>query len=77
MQKVVLHTAKGTAKLDPAAKYRVVLSTYLAKGGDGFTMLKGKTVSKKKGRDIDVVGAYIARHNPLPRPETGRIIFVK
>ncbi len=77
VQKVLVRTEKGMERLNPAAKYRVVLSSYIAKGGDGFTMLKGKTVSKKKGRDTDVVCTYITRHNPLPRPETGRIVFVK
>ncbi len=77
VQKVLVRTEKGMERLNPAAKYRVVLSSYIAKGGDGFTMLKGKTVSKKKGRDTDVVCTYITRHNPLPRPETGRLVFVK
>lgn len=77
VQKVVLNTGKSQAPLDPDAKYKVVLTSYLVKGGDGFTMLRGKAVTKKKARDTEVVSAYLSRHDPLPMPETGRIVFVK
>lgn len=77
IQKAVLYDGHKEARIDPKAKYKVVLPSYLVKGGDGFTMLKGKAVTKKKGRDIDVMLDYLRRHDPLPKPETGRIVFVK
>ena len=63
--------------LDKAGRYAVVLPSYIAKGGDGYTMLiHGKTLSAPDPMDADVVGAYIKAHSPMPMPLTGRITKV-
>lgn len=63
--------------LDKAGRYAVVLPNYIAKGGDGYTMLiHGKTLSAPDPMDADVVGAYIKAHSPMPMPLTGRITKV-
>lgn len=67
--------ARGqTRVLDKNTRYRVVLPSYLARGGDGYAMLvQGKSVSAPDPMDADVVGAYIKTHSPLKMPRTGRI----
>lgn len=63
--------------LDKAGRYAVVLPSYLAKGGDGYTMLTdGRTLPAPDPMDADVVGAYIKAHSPLSMPMTGRITKV-
>lgn len=57
------------------SRYRVVLSNYLAQGGDHFRMLvKGKSLVHKKPKDVDVLANYLGIHNPLPKPRMGRLI---
>ncbi len=69
---------RGKARpLDKAERYAVVLPSYIAKGGDGYTMLThGKTLPAPDPMDADVVGAYIKAHSPLSMPLTGRITKV-
>lgn len=67
--------ADGTAQpLDRAARYVVVLPSYLAQGGDGYTMLtEGTIVAAPDPMDADIVSAYIKARSPLPMPRAGRI----
>ena len=70
---------EGRARpLDPAAFYKVVLSDYLADGGDGYAMLKqGRLVPAPDPLVLDVVTDYLRAHDPLARPLTGRIVRVR
>ena len=36
--------------LDPEAEYKVILSSYLVDGGDGYTMIKNNTITHDFGR---------------------------
>lgn len=70
---------EGRARpLDPAAFYKVVLSDYLADGGDGYAMLKqGRLVPAPDPLVLDVVTDYLRAHDPLACPLTGRIVRVR
>ncbi|MBV9542435.1 MAG: bifunctional metallophosphatase/5'-nucleotidase [Alphaproteobacteria bacterium] len=59
--------------LDPAADYRVVVSNFLADGGDGLSLLR-------EGRDrvtgigaVDAMEAYLRANSPLAPPSPDRI----
>ena len=68
----------GFVPLQAVEKYRVVLADYLARGGDGYTMLaRGKRVEAPDPIDSDLVTEYVKRHNPLPAPRTGRLKVVR
>ncbi|MDQ7831666.1 MAG: bifunctional metallophosphatase/5'-nucleotidase [Desulfovibrionaceae bacterium] len=63
------------APVDPAAAYRVAISDYLARGGDGYGMLKDRARNVMlDGRAMDeMVAAYLAAHAPLALAMDGRI----
>ena len=67
---------KGTATpLSLKTRYGVVTIEYLARGGDGYEMLKGsKVISSPEPIDITVVEGYLKKHSPLPQPRGERII---
>lgn len=55
-------------------RYKVVLIDFLARGGDGYAWLtRGNVVSAPDPLDVDVLGAYVRKHSPLPMPKDGRI----
>ena len=65
----------GVRPLDPAGRYKVVLLDFLARGGDGYDMLKrGTVVEAPDPVDADVFAAYVRAHSPLPMPRVGRIL---
>ncbi|MBR5734534.1 MAG: bifunctional metallophosphatase/5'-nucleotidase [Desulfovibrionaceae bacterium] len=71
----VLDGKGRAAPLRPRERYVVALPEYIAKGGDFFDMLTtGKAVSSPEPIDVDLLSAYLAKHSPLPKPATGRII---
>ncbi|WP_297218861.1 bifunctional metallophosphatase/5'-nucleotidase [uncultured Desulfovibrio sp.] len=74
---VELVNARGESRpLDPAARYRVVLTRFLANGGDGFFMLRqGRLLAVCPLRDRDLLERYLARHSPLQTISTGRILL--
>ncbi|WP_309570178.1 bifunctional metallophosphatase/5'-nucleotidase [Deinococcus sp.] len=51
----------GGAPIDPAGKYRVALNSFLAAGGDNFTVLKGGTdvVQLPNLLDVDALNTYL------------------
>ena len=62
------------APIDPAATYRVTVNSFLADGGDGFTVLKQGKDLKGGGQDIDALMAYMAaaQRSPVPTPRITR-----
>ena len=54
--------------IDPAATYRVTVNTFLADGGDGFTVLREGTTALGGGVDIDALGGLPGRNNPTDAP---------
>lgn len=70
--------AKGkTAPLSLKGRYGVIVPEYLARGGDGYEVLKsGKVLPSPDPIDLDLVESYLRAHNPLARPAAGRIVYV-
>lgn len=79
VQKVeVLNSTGAGEPLDPGKRYSVILTDYLANGGDLFAMLReGKELSSPEPIDVDLLEAYLRKHSPLAMPATGRIVFAK
>ena len=56
-------------------RYIVAVPSYLTEGGDFFEMLRhGKRVASPEPVDADLLTEYLSRHNPLPRPSSGRMV---
>jgi 5'-nucleotidase len=65
----------GGTVLDPAATYRVTVNTFLADGGDGFTVLRDGTDRFGGPVDTDAFEAYLRAAEPtgISPPATDRI----
>ncbi len=62
-------TLNGTP-LDPNATYRVTVNSFLATGGDGFTVLNAGTDRLTGAIDLDALVAYFAAQSPIaPGPQ--------
>jgi len=59
--------------IDAAASYRVTVNSFLADGGDGFTVLREGTDRLVGGLDIDAFVAYLQAHDPVTPPPANRI----
>ena len=59
--------------VDPAASYRVTVNSFLADGGDKFTVLKEGTARLGGAQDSDALEAYFKAHAPLTPPVLDRI----
>jgi len=56
--------------IDPAATYRVTVNSFLADGGDNFTVLREGTDRLGGAQDLDAVEAWFADHSPVaPGPQ--------
>jgi 5'-nucleotidase len=62
--------------IDPQGTYRVTVNSFLADGGDGFTVLRQGTNRVVGGLDIDAFTAYLGANSPLAPPATDRINLV-
>jgi 5'-nucleotidase len=65
--------------VDPAASYRVTVNSFLADGGDLFTVLRDGTDRTGGALDLDALVAYLAPTSPaapLPVPALDRIDVV-
>lgn len=60
----------GGTPLDLAANYRVTVNSFLADGGDGFSVLVGGTDRLGGDIDLDALVAYFAANSPVaPGPQ--------
>ena len=59
--------------LQASAPYRVVVSSFLADGGDRYAVLGAGTARTQGPVDIDALEAYVRAHSPLPVPHAARI----
>jgi 5'-nucleotidase len=50
------------------------MNSFLATGGDNFTVFNQGTDSLGGDQDVDALEAYIAANSPLAPPATNRII---
>lgn len=57
--------------------YRVTVNSFLADGGDNFTVLKEGQNRVGGGQDIDALESYVAKNSPLTIPATTRIKVIK
>lgn len=62
----------GTAMLD-GTNYRVTMNSFLATGGDNFTVFNQGTDTLGGDQDVDALEAYIKANSPLTPPATDRI----
>lgn len=64
--------------LEDEKNYRVVMASFLADGGDDFTMIGDNAKNKIIGkRDIDALTDYVEKFSPLIVPNAlGRIIVI-
>ncbi len=65
-------TLNGSA-VDPAASYRVTVNSFLADGGDGFTVLRDGLDRVGGGVDLDAFTAYLAENAPAAPPVPNRV----
>ncbi|MER6951333.1 bifunctional metallophosphatase/5'-nucleotidase [Nonomuraea sp. NPDC000554] len=61
------------AVVDPAGKYRLTANSFIATGGDGFSVLTEGTERVEKVRDIEAFESYIRANSPLQVPALGRV----
>lgn len=59
--------------IDPARNYRVTMNSFLAAGGDSFTVFTEGTESTVGPVDLDALEAYLRRSDIVPLPEIGRV----
>jgi 5'-nucleotidase len=62
--------------IDPAVTYRVTVNSFLAGGGDNFTVLTEGTNLLFGGMDIDALASYFAANSPLAPGPQNRITVV-
>ncbi|NUW32983.1 bifunctional metallophosphatase/5'-nucleotidase [Nonomuraea sp. SMC257] len=62
--------------VDPAAKYRLTANSFIASGGDGFSVLTEGTERVEKIRDIEAFESYLRARSPLAAPALGRVTRV-
>ena len=62
--------------LDPKAEYRLVSNHFMARGGDGFTVLvdRARDVEGDSLLVYDLVAQWITAHSPLKPALDGRIV---
>ena len=65
----------GTAMAD-GTSYRVTMNSFLATGGDNFTVFNQGTDALGGDQDVDALEAYIKANSPLTPPATDRITVV-
>ena len=62
--------------IDPAREYRVTVNSFLAPGGDGFTVLAEGTDRLGGALDLDALEDYLVANRPLAVPALDRITQV-
>ncbi|MGB7407119.1 MAG: bifunctional metallophosphatase/5'-nucleotidase [Pontixanthobacter sp.] len=61
------------APIDPAATYRVTMNSFLASGGDSFSVFADGTDAVTGPLDLDAMEAYFAQNAVTDLPELGRM----
>lgn len=63
--------------INPHMQYRVMTTTFIANGGDGFTMIKSNRKNYRIGLlDIDIMEKFIERISPISFEADGRILML-
>jgi len=63
----------GGVAVDPAGVYRITVNSFLAGGGDGFSVLTGGTDRVTGDIDLDALTAYLGANSPVSAPALDRI----
>lgn len=63
-------------RIESAALYRVTVNSFLAVGGDGFTILKDGDAAQIGIYDVDALYAYFRTNSPLAPTATDRIVRI-
>ena len=63
----------GGVAVDPGATYRITVNSFLAGGGDGFSVLTQGANDVVGGPDLDALVAYLGATRPTAAPATDRI----
>jgi 5'-nucleotidase len=66
----------GGVAVNPAASYRITVNSFLADGGDNFTVLRQGTDRLGGAVDTDVFEAYFRTHSPVAPGPQNRIMRV-
>lgn len=66
----------GQALMD-SKSYRVTVNSFIADGGDNFTVLTKGTNRVGGGQDVDALEKYINQNSPVQAPETNRIKVIQ
>lgn len=66
----------GQALMD-SKSYRVTVNSFIADGGDNFTVLTKGTNRVGGGQDVDALEEYINQNSPVQAPETNRIKVIQ
>ncbi|MBB3034119.1 bifunctional metallophosphatase/5'-nucleotidase [Alteriqipengyuania lutimaris] len=74
--RVVSATLDGDP-IDPEAAYRITMNSFLAAGGDSFTIFEDGTDVVAGPVDLDAMEAFLARAAVTTLPATGRITAVE
>ena len=59
------------APIEPAREYRVTVSSFLAAGGDGFTVLREGDRRAPRGEDVEALQAHLGALSPAAPPARG------
>lgn len=59
--------------VDPAASYRVTCNSFMATGGDNFTVFASGTDRLGGALDIDALSDYLEAHSPVPPGPQNRV----
>ena len=65
-------TLNGEA-IDQAATYRVTMNSFLAAGGDSFTVFEDGTHTTVGGLDLDAFELWLAQEDVRTLPPEGRV----
>ena len=63
----------GGATVNPASSYRVTMNSFLADGGDGFSVFTQCTNQLGGEVDLDALVRYFMAHSPIAPPPLNRI----
>lgn len=63
--------------IDPAGMYRVTTNSFLAQGGDAFTVLAGQRTAQIGTSDLEALEAWLQTSDPRQVPSDERIVEIK
>lgn len=61
--------------IDLNKTYKILMQSFMAEGGDGYTMFVGKTVKTFNASDLDVFSYYLEKKSPIYPAVEWRVTF--